>query len=295
MNRLAHHFPCLLATLLLPVPTFAGIVSSNPLSFIFSGPATTNVTVHPGNGNPPANPNNDNQFGPSPNRIDISKDIFALHGPIDIQFNVFNSGGTTEYFISEDVINSTVTSWAGYAFQLGYGVLGGFQQSNPFDFLDFDAPFYDSPPRSSVFSTYFGDGDELIFFSGAWLAGTTGNQLLSFDIPDYSSRVPDGAQIRDSSGAIIGYQFILRQMPLTLLPGGGRAVGGGGVLVVDPFPPVRRPNPRCGGGGGGGVPCEDDVVHLPEPSTLALVGAALALLGWAGRSRPARQGGVETG
>ena len=37
------------------------------------------------------------------------------------------------------------------------------------------------------------------------------------------------------------------------------------------------------------------MVLIPEPSTLALVGAALALLGWAGRLRPRRRVGVARG
>lgn len=41
-----------------------------------------------------------------------------------------------------------------------------------------------------------------------------------------------------------------------------------------------------------GQPACGRVVLVPEPGTLALVGAAFALLGWAGRCRPARRVGV---
>lgn len=264
-----------------PISASAGVIFSHPLSHTYSGPAVVNANVHPGTGAPPLVPDNDNEVLASPNRIDITKDILSMAAPIDIEFTVFDSGGTTEYFINEAVANLTFTNWDGYRFQLGYSVLGAFQPSTPFDFLDFDAPFRDPQPSSSQFVDHFVASDELWFSTGVFRSFVAGSFVLSFDIPDHSAHVPDGAQVVDASGAVVGYRFILREIPfIDLPPLGGAVLGGGLVFDVPPFNPRGRPLQPCPVGGVV-PPCED--INIPEPGALSLLliaGATIAARRW---------------
>lgn len=95
--------------------------------------------------NPPTDPNNDNVVGPSPNEIRILQKDYRGVGPIDIEFTVIPSGGTTEYSFVEGVQNSSGFDWDSYCMQLGFGTGADFVSSAAGDGLDFDAPDFDSP------------------------------------------------------------------------------------------------------------------------------------------------------
>lgn len=94
---------------------------------------------------PPGDPNNDNFVGASPNEIRILQKDYTGIGPIDIEFTVMPSGGTTEYSFTEGVQNSSGVDWSSYCMQLGFGTGADFVPSAAGDGLDFDAPDFDSP------------------------------------------------------------------------------------------------------------------------------------------------------
>ena len=76
----------------------------------FSGVASVAGTVFL----PPSAPNNDNVVGGSPNDIFVTqKDYFAI-GPVDLVFDVINTGGVTEYAVVEGVQNNTGVDWTSY-------------------------------------------------------------------------------------------------------------------------------------------------------------------------------------
>jgi hypothetical protein len=148
--------------------------------------------------------NNDNVPGLAPdNNIVVPLKRFDNLDYIDIEFTVSNTGGVTEYFVSESIDNNTGIDWSGYRMQLGFGTGGAFVKSVAGDGLDFDDPTYDTPPTSTGLPTVItgmtsGDEDELFFTGGTHGAGL---QIYQFriDVPDISRA---------------GGTFTLRQIPI---------------------------------------------------------------------------------
>lgn len=150
---------------------------------------------------PPVDPNNDDVDGASPNEIQILQKDYVGIGPIDIEFTVVPSGGTTEYSFVEGVQNSTGIDWTSYCMQLGFGVGDDFVPSPSGDGLDFDAPDYNSP---FFFEPYGGApfpdvivNEDLVEASGGVQGGFDYAEPFLFTID-----VPDGIT-----------SFTLRQLP----------------------------------------------------------------------------------
>lgn len=176
-------------------------------------------------------PNNDNWGpGPSPNIINISK-VFQAVAPIDIEFEVLNSQGTTEYYLESDsVTNFTGVDWYDYHFQLGFFLGNNFVKSNLFDFLDFDTPDRDPTPTSSIFTILDHQANDIGWSGGIVRAVPNAPNTvvftLSIDIPDADAlEMPDDALIRDAAGNVIGYRFTLRQFPTIPEPSSFMLVG----------------------------------------------------------------------
>jgi hypothetical protein len=189
-------FSALLATLVAIASASAGTISSaNPAS----GPgiglvAVPNILT--------ITPNNDNEPGPSSNNIAIAVKRFDSNGYIDIEFNVLNSNGVTEYLIFEAVDNNTGLPWINYTMQLGFGTGAGFQQSAAGDGLDFDAPQFDGGvPSSTAFPGVVTGEDLLTFGGGVHTAGLQTYQVR-IDVPNL-----DGQRLN---------RFTLRQTPVPI-------------------------------------------------------------------------------
>lgn len=134
-------------------------------------------------------PNNDDTAGPSPNGVFVTQKNYVGIGPVDIVFNVINSGGTSEYLFKEGVFNNTGLNWGAYHIELGFGYDAGFVKSTPGDGLDFDAPDYNSPfnfnPGGAFFPTLtvteddvYADGGVMPYLSFA------GYFFFTVDVPD---------------------------------------------------------------------------------------------------------------
>ena len=151
----------------------------------FSGVASVAGTVFL----PPSAPNNDNVVGGSPNDIFVTqKDYFAI-GPVDLVFDVINTGGVTEYAVVEGVQNNTGVDWTSYHVELGFGNGAGFVKSLADDGLDFDAPDFDSDfffdPSPGFFPLPTVTEDD-IFASGGVMPfpSFAGNFVFHVDVPD---------------------------------------------------------------------------------------------------------------
>lgn len=162
--------------------------------------------------------NNDDVVGTSPNKVLVYQKDYQTFDPVDIVFTVVNSGGTTEYEITEGVQNGTGTGWSGYHLQLGFGVGAGFVKSTPLDGLDFDydpvpSSSYNSPasfnPLPADFATVLRPTeDDLIATDGFLADGMYAGNYFIFHID-----VPDGIT-----------EFTLRQEPLPIPEPGSAAV-----------------------------------------------------------------------
>ena len=140
---------------------------------------------------PAVAPNNDDfGLGISPNEVVVTQKDYHAIGPVDLIFDVRDSGGTTEYVIYEGVQNSSGIDWTNYHMELGFGSGAGFVKSAPGDGLDFDAPSYTSTvdmaplggilPWPSVTVT-----EDDIFATGSQPFGTwSGIMTLHVDVPD---------------------------------------------------------------------------------------------------------------
>jgi hypothetical protein len=144
-----------------------------------------------------AAPNNDNTAEPSPNTISYS--IFFNAGglgPADLEFNLANSGGTTEYGVAPfrfGVVNNTGFALAGFLAELGFGVGSSFVRSGAPDGLDFDTPDRDPAPVSVRFPTLVHDPD-VLRWSGAVVGLGQIGASFAIDVPDGLQDVhPDGA------------------------------------------------------------------------------------------------------
>ena len=162
-------------------------------------------------------PNNENSTTPSPNQIlnfpglSCSGRNFQAVAPIDTQLFVTPSGGTTEYFITNSVLNNTESIWNGFEFRIGFGINDDFAPPElilvPPGFaipgFDFNGLGSDPPPTSSRFTQVIQDGS----FSVRWLGGTVApgesvNFTFSIDVPDDL----DGNNFYDA--------FTIRQTPI---------------------------------------------------------------------------------
>ncbi len=171
------------------------------------------------------NEGNDNQVGlpPDDNNQVIPIKRFDNTGYIEIEFLVRPStpGGVTEYRFFEAVDNNTGIDWNGYLIVLGFGVGANFQVSPSGDGLDFDAPFFDSPPTSTAFATILPAEDVLTFSNGLH---SSGSQIYEFRID-----VPDGIQ-----------SFTLRQFPIPVPEPGTLALAVGALIGLVAFKRRRR-------------------------------------------------------
>ncbi len=149
--------------------------------------------------------NNDNVPDPAKldNNIFVPIKRFDHLGYIDIEFTVFNSGGTTEYQVFESVDNNTGIDWARYKMQLGFGTGAGFTLSTPLDGLDFDAPDYDLFPSSSAMPLIDNSDEDILVFSGGTHSSGAESYQFRIDVPDFGD-IPGG------------YTFTLRQMPIAV-------------------------------------------------------------------------------
>jgi hypothetical protein len=152
---------------------------------------------------PPVAINNDDVVGESPNKLIIAQKHYTGIGPVDIEFSVSNTGGTTEYFFEEGVDNSTLFAWSSYRMELGFGMGAGFVPSTAGDGLDFDAPDYSSAPD---FTTFFASAvnptEDVVLASGGLHPNGGGYSLPPYT---FSIDVPDGITA-----------FTLRQQPIAV-------------------------------------------------------------------------------
>ena len=181
----------------LTTTAFAGeIIGINPVLdpgiFSIAGQGVTTTTL-----------NNDNVSTANDNTVFILQKDYILDGFVDIVIDVQDTGGVTEYIVTENVQNSTTENWSGYRIELGFGTGADFMQSIAGDGLDFDTPDEDSPinfsPGLADFMTVSRPSeDELVASDGDLLAGEFSGTDFVFHID-----VPDGIP-----------SFTLRQRPI---------------------------------------------------------------------------------
>jgi hypothetical protein len=171
------------------------------------------VFTSPNFGTP--SPNNDNVASGNPNTISLPGFPgpglpFSSLAPIDTVFAVQPSGGATEYFVSDVVVNNTGFTWSGFKLQIGTGTgagfaLGGGAVIPEIIMPDFDIPTRDPFPTASAFSQAASNFFELEYSNGLLGPGATSflNMTFSLDTPDDIS--------------VNGYtSFTLRQFPLAV-------------------------------------------------------------------------------
>ena len=135
-------------------------------------------------------PNNDDNAVTQTANTGAASVIFTSMAPIDIQFTVTASSGTTEYLIGNVVINNvTGTTWNDFHFQLGFGGCKLNVGCTPFtlsgnDSLDFDTPDKTPKPTSTAFTTLVHNDDTLDWSGGSVANGGTVGFTFSIDVPD---------------------------------------------------------------------------------------------------------------
>lgn len=136
--------------------------------------------------NPPSDPNNDDVVGPSPNIIYVLQKNYVGIGPVDLVFDVRDTGGVTEYMVNEGVWNGTGVDWSGYHLELGFGHGAGFVKSTSGDGLDFDAPDYNSDVSFSPFfaSAAVTEHDIIAGDGTIPVSSYAGDLIFHIDVPD---------------------------------------------------------------------------------------------------------------
>ena len=158
-------------------------------------------------------PNNNNSFVASPNQIlnfpglSCTPKTFEVIAPIDTTLIVEPSGGTTEYYFTETVVNNTGETWVDFHFELGFGIGDNFRRFDaaplPLNlaFPEFDPPERDPLPTSSQFTSLVQEDISLWWSGGSVEPGATVDFTFSLDVPD------------DFVGSNIYSNFTIRQAP----------------------------------------------------------------------------------
>jgi hypothetical protein len=161
-----------------------------------------------------AAPNNDNTAAPSPNTIaNPGFGVFLNAGGfgiLDYEFNVADSGGTTEYFFTTNMVNNSGVAWTDFHFQLGFGTGAAFVPVAAGPGLDFDTPGRDPVPTSSVFPL-LNHQPNVVEWSGATVNYLGGPGGAPFSVAfSMSLDIPDGLAALHPQGA---NRFTLRSFP----------------------------------------------------------------------------------
>ncbi len=170
-------------------------------------------------------PNNDDTGQGTENTVAIQKSFTSIN-PIDILFTVTDSGGATEYRVTETITNSSPVIWFDYHLELGFGGFAStpsspFEQSMLEDKLDFDTCFtldchpFTPAPSSSAFAAIALTANELSWSGGQVKPGETLAFVLSIDVPDSAdcaSTVPACPVLTGDTGPT-GFLFTLREFP----------------------------------------------------------------------------------
>jgi hypothetical protein len=136
-------------------------------------------------GGVPVAPNNDNTGAPSPNVVPSNHFLFNTL-PLDFEFKLENSGGTTEYRFTPSFVNINFNglTWTQFSFELGFGTGAGFVRSGALDGLDFDTPDGDPSAFSPMFPIVDHKADTLHFSGGSVGSVQPAAFLFAIDIPD---------------------------------------------------------------------------------------------------------------
>ncbi len=219
-----------LGVTLIAINGIASTASAGTIVADFSGPA-----FGPGLGvkdfdipDPPQFPNNNDYIPGNPNGPNTvpGQARFDQVAPIFFPFLVTNSNGTTEYLFNETITNNTNSDWNDFHFDLGFTVDNNFIKSNLIDFLDFDViniagienanaiPNEKTPPpTSTAFSRVQHKENSIWWDQGIVPKDGAVNFTFSIDIPDGNIGMPDEALLRNPQGDIVGYNFVLKQVP----------------------------------------------------------------------------------
>jgi hypothetical protein len=155
-------------------------------------------------------PNNDNSTA-SPNVIPAQV-FFNNLGPLEIEFVVENSGGTTEYAFSQNFINVNTVPWLGFNFELGFGTGDDFVPLTGGGGLDFDLPNADPLPTSSAY-TVLDHQATTIGWTGGVVNPIVGGPSAPFSVAfAFAIDVPDGLALLHPQGL---NRFTIRQTPIT--------------------------------------------------------------------------------
>ena len=198
--------PAVVAALLLT--TFGLLAEAATITNIntFSLPGFSTGSLSPGL---TTSPNNDNTSAASPNVVSYS--IFFNSGglgPADLEFNLDDSGGTTEYQVAPfglGALNNTGFLLSGFLVELGFGVGSNFVRSGAADGLDFDTPDRDPAPSSVAFPALVHDVDTL-----RWSGAVVGFGQIG---ASFAVDVPDGLQNVHPSGV---NRFTVRLTPAAI-------------------------------------------------------------------------------
>jgi hypothetical protein len=134
-------------------------------------------------GGVPIAPNNDNTGGLSPNVVPSNHFLFNTL-PLDFEFKLENSGGTTEYRFTPSFFNISPQTWTNFQFELGFGTGAGFVRSGAPDGLDFDTPDGDPSAFSPFFPVVDHQADTLAFRDGSIGFIKPAAFLFAIDVPD---------------------------------------------------------------------------------------------------------------
>ena len=165
------------------------MAAANARAAVITGIGTTVTNNATGSlgpvGGVPVAPNNDNTGAQSPNVVPSNHFLFNTL-PLDFEFKLENSGGTTEYWFTPSFVNINFTglNWTQFSFELGFGTGAGFVRSGAGDGLDFDTPNGDPAAFSPMFPALEHNEDSLFFSGGSVGSIKPAAFFFAIDVPD---------------------------------------------------------------------------------------------------------------